>query len=161
MKLKTLFFSLLIIASNFGMANERPNFICKTNRNAAGMYLKANVYTMFYSRKVKTDLFHVSTYREEAITSQTVTPDLMARGEIKIKLAPKSDFNWNRPGTPFQGEDFFIPLPGVPGFGGGSHLGVHLLQQSTSVWTGLFELYGRTTSGKEVLRKYKMNCVKL
>ncbi|MFN8847409.1 MAG: hypothetical protein ACK5V3_00545 [Bdellovibrionales bacterium] len=151
--MKTILAILLISA--FSYANPgRPNFVCQTNPNAAGMKIKALVYTFYYSGDVRVDLFHSSTFRDELIVSETSKPKTRTKNEIKYYGEAKASVG------PSTDDDMFIPLPSIPG----NSLHYDLKFKQGNQWTGDFTYFqsGNTFTGKPSSQKnYKMGCLKM
>lgn len=144
----------VLLFSALSYANSgRPNFTCQTNPNAAGMKIKALVYTYYYSGNVKVDLYHSSTYRDELIISETSRPEVQTKYEIRSSAKTEA------PAAAVD-EDVFIPLPSIPG----NSLQYSLKFKQGNKWMAEFSF----SSGNDFLgsrpavqKTYKMNCLKL
>jgi hypothetical protein len=146
----------IILLSSLSYANPgRPNFTCQTSPNAAGMKIKALVYTFYYSGSIQVDLFHSSTYRDELILREESKPKVHTKYQIKSALVEANE----SPTAPSTGDDMFIPLPSVPGV----RLQYELNYKQGNQWTATFSFVkGSEFFGEKPKQKvYRMNCLKM
>lgn len=150
--MKLMLAILLLSTLSYGNSG-RPNFTCQTNPNAAGMKIKALVYTFYYSNNVQVDLFHSSTYRDELIISETSRPEVQSKYEIKSAEKTAAP-------TAANDDDTFIPLPSFPG----NSLQYSLKFKQGNKWMAEFSFSSGNDfvgSRPAVQKTYKMNCLKL
>jgi len=127
--------ALVAQAQNFPFPNDRENFLCKTSTNAAKMYLQAKIYTHYYSKIVRVEITHISTFRDEhVLITQAVptqkTPEL---------IVMKDDGNSS-------------PFPGI------NSLNMTLKRINSKYWSGNFSFPVGFPVSK--IRKYEMTCLK-